>query len=131
MPGKANWKIVEAYVDDVVLKTKNGSYLVHDLCETITNLRAYHLRLNPEKCVFRVVAGKFLGFIVSYQGIEANPAKIQALARLEVPAELKHVQKLAGCVAALSRFILWLKEKALPLYRLLKQTKNFKWTSEA
>jgi hypothetical protein len=60
---------------------------------------------NPEKCVFGVPAGKLLGFIVSSRGIEANPAKIRALDRLEIPTELKHVQKLAGCVAALSRFI--------------------------
>ena len=50
---------------------------------------------------------------------------------MEVPIELKHIQKLAGCVAALSRFISRVGEKALPLYRLLKQTKTFKWTDEA
>jgi hypothetical protein len=68
---------------------------------------------------------------VSSRGIEPNLAKIRALALLEVPIKLKHVQKLAGCVAALSRFISRLGEKALPLYRLLKQTKHFKWTNEA
>jgi hypothetical protein len=50
---------------------------------------------------------------------------------LEVPTELKHVQRLAGCVAALSRFISRLGEKTLPLYKLLKQTKKIQWTSEA
>jgi hypothetical protein len=77
-----------------------------------------------------IPTGKLLVFIISHQGIEANPAKIRALARLEIPTELKHVQKLAGYVAALSRFISRLGEKALPLYRLLKPTKNFTWTSE-
>lgn len=48
-----------------------------------------------------------------------------------MPTELKHDKKLAGYVAALSRFISRLREKAIPLYRLLKQTKKFKWTSEA
>jgi hypothetical protein len=70
---------VEAYVDDVVVKTKNVSKLVDDLRETFTNLRAYNIKLYPKKCIFGVPAGKLLGFIVSHRGIEANPDKIRAL----------------------------------------------------
>src|SRR3990170_2294950 len=80
---------------------------------------------------FQRPSWKLLGFVVSSRGIKANPAKIRALDRLEIPTQLKHVQKLAGCVAALSHFISRLGEKALPLYKLLKQTKTFQWTKEA
>ena len=80
----------------------------------------YDIKLNPEKCVFGIPAGNLLGFIVSNGGIEANPAKIRALSQLAMPTDLRQVQKLAGCVAALSRFIPRLGEKALPLYRLLR-----------
>ena len=76
-------------------------------------------------------AGKLLGFIVSNRGIEANPAKIRALSQLAIPAGLKKIQKLTGCVAALSHFISRLGEKALPLYRLLRRTEHFKWTDAA
>ena len=110
---------MEAYVDDVVVKTKHVGTLVEDLHLTFDNLREYDIRLNPEKCVLGVTAGKLLGFIVSNRGIEANPAKIRALSQLATPTNLKQVQKLAGCVGALSRFISRLGEKALPLYRLL------------
>ena len=72
-----------------------------------------------------------LGFIVSHRGIEANPAKIRALSQLAIPTDLKLVQKLAGCIAALSRFISKLGEKALPLYKLLRRTDNFKWMDAA
>ena len=113
MPIKTHWKTVEAYVDDVVVKTKHVGQLVDNLRDIFNSLREYQIKLNPEKCIFGVPTGKLLGFIVSSRGIEANPAKIRALARLEVPTELKHVQKLAGCVAALSRFISRLGEKAL------------------
>ena len=58
-------KMVEAYVDDVVIKTKHVESLVDDLCLTFDNLRTYDIQLNPEKCVFGVPAGKLLGFIVS------------------------------------------------------------------
>ena len=98
-------KTVEASVDDVVVKTKHVETLVYDLRLTFDNLRTYDIKLNPEKCVFGVPAGKLLGFIVSSRGIEANPAKIRALTQLATPTDLKQIQKLTGCVAALSRFI--------------------------
>ena len=81
--------------------------------------------------MFGVPAGKLLGFIVSGRGIEANPAKIQALSQLDIPKDLKQIQKLTGCVAALSRFISRLGEKALPLYRLLRRSEYFEWTDAA
>ena len=122
---------VEAYVDDVVIKTRHVKTLIDDLRLTFDNLRAYEIKLNPEKCVFGVPAGKLLGFIVSNRGIGANPTKIRALSQLATPTDLKQVQKLAGCVAALSRFISHLAEKVLPLYRLLRRTEHFEWTDAA
>ena len=70
-------KTVEAYVDDVVIKTRHIESLIDDLCLTFDNLYTYEIKLNPEKCVFGVPAGKLLAFIVSNRGIEANPAKIR------------------------------------------------------
>ena len=72
-----------------------------------------------------------MGFIVSGRVIEANPAKIRALSQLDIPKDLKQIQKLTGCVVALSRFISRLGEKALPVYRLLRRTEHFKWTDAA
>ena len=80
---------------------------------------------------FGVPAGKLLGFIVSERGIEANPEKIKAIHNLQKLTCLKDVQKLTGCVAALSRFISRLEEKAGPLYRLLKKSDKFLWDEEA
>ena len=56
---------VEAYVDDVVIKTRQVESLIDDLRLTFDNLRTYDIKLNPEKCVFGVPAGTLLGFIVS------------------------------------------------------------------
>lgn len=65
-------KTVDAYVDDVVIKTKHVESLVDDLRLTFDNIRTYDIQLNSEKCLFGVPAGKLLGFIVSNIGIEAN-----------------------------------------------------------
>ena len=68
-------KTVEAYVDDVVIKTRHVKSLIDDLRLTFDNLRTYDIKLNPEKCLFGVPPEKLLGFIVSNRGIEANPDK--------------------------------------------------------
>ena len=64
--------IVEVYVDDIVVKTKVGSTLVEDLSLIFDWLRTTRTKLNPEKCIFGVSAGKLLGFLVSHRGIEAS-----------------------------------------------------------
>jgi hypothetical protein len=112
---------VEAYVDDVVVKTRSPEGLIADLEETFASLRKYRWKLNPTKCVFGVPSGKLLGFIVSNRGIEANPEKITAITDMGAPATIKDVQKLTGCMAALNRFISRLGERGLPFFRLLKR----------
>src|SRR5688572_21405424 len=108
---------VEAYVDDVVVKTTNQEELIADLEETFSSLRAFRWELNPTKCVFGVPSGKLLGFIISHHGIEANPEKITAITNMHALASIKDVQKLTGCMAALNQFILRLGERGLPFFK--------------
>jgi ribonuclease HI len=89
------------------------------------------VKLNLEKCVFGVPRGMLLGFIVSERGIESNPEKIAAITNMGPIKDLKGVQRVMGCLAALSRFISRLGEKGLPLYRLLRKAERFTWTPEA
>jgi hypothetical protein len=112
-------KNVEAYVDDVVVKTTEEDKLITDLTETFANLREFQWKLNPTKCVFGVPSGLFLGFMVRHRGIEANPTKIDAICKMAKPSNKKDVMKLTGMMAALGRFISKLVEKGLPLFKLL------------
>jgi hypothetical protein len=111
-------KNVEAYVDDMVVKTRNSDTLIADLEETFASLREYQWKLNSNKCVFGVPLGKLLGFIINHHGIEANPEKISAITKMKAPTCIKDVQKLTGCMAALNRFILKLGEWGLPFFKL-------------
>ena len=122
---------VHAYVDDIVVKSRNEETLIDDLKGTFDNLRIYKMILNPAKCAFCVPAGKLLGFLVSNRGIEANPEKIKAITSLAKPKCINDVQRLAGRIAALSRFVSRLGEKAIPLYQMLKKTDNFVWSDAA
>jgi hypothetical protein len=107
-------RTVEAYVDDIVVKTKKASDLLSNLETTFKCLRAKGIKLNPEKCVFGVPRGMLLGFIVSERGIEANPEKIAAITNMGPIKDLKGVQRVMGC-----------------LYRLLRKSERFTWTPEA
>jgi hypothetical protein len=104
---------------------------VEDLTLIFDKLQATRMKLNPEKCVFGVSAGKLLGFLVSHRGIEANPENIRPIEAMRPPARIKDVQKLTGSLAALSRFISRLAERVLPLFKLLWKSSPFSWTEEA
>jgi hypothetical protein len=122
-------RTVEAYVDDIVVKTRKADDLVSDLRVAFDCLRANGVKLNPEKCVFGMLRGMLLGYIVSQRGIEPNPEKVAALEHMGPILDVKGVQKVLGCLAALNHFISQICEKGLPLYRLLKKHERFSWPS--
>jgi hypothetical protein len=121
----------EAYIDDIIIKTREGHTFIEDLEETFVNLRKLNIKLNPAKCAFGVPSGKLLGFLMSHRGIEANPDKVKVIEEMHPPRNLREMQCLAGCMAALGLFIARSGEKALPFFKLMKRTGKFEWTPEA
>ena len=122
---------MHAYVDDIVVKSKKKETLIDDLRETFDNLKVYNMMHNPAKCVLGVPGVKLLGFLVSNRGIEANPEKIKAITSVAKPACTNDVQRLAGRIPALRRFISRLGKKAIPLYQMMKKTDDFVWSDGA
>ena len=122
---------VEAYIDDVVVKTKAADNLIIDPEVTFANLNKYRWKLNPSKCIFGVRSGILLIYIISARGIEPNPNKVSAITNIKRPTCVKDIQKLTGCMAALSHFISCLDEKGLPFFKLLKASEHFSWSEEA
>jgi hypothetical protein len=90
----------------VVIKTWEDEGLISNLVETFDNLRKFKMKLNTEKCTFGVSSGKLLGYMVSHHGIDPNPEKVSAITKMKPPESLHDMQKLTGCMATLSRFIL-------------------------
>jgi hypothetical protein len=111
----------EAYIDDMVIKTRKDEGLISDLAETFDNLRKFEMKRNPEKCTFGVPLGKLLGYKVSHRGIDPNPEKVSAITKMKPPESLHDVQKLTECMAALSRFLSRLGVRALPFFKLFKE----------
>ncbi|XP_074327344.1 uncharacterized protein LOC141665262 [Apium graveolens] len=96
---------MEVYVDDMLVKYKQAEDHIADFTEMFHILRKYRMKLNPQKCVFGVESGKFLGFMVNHRGIKANPTKIRALLDMKSSTSVKQVQSLTRRIAALNRFI--------------------------
>jgi hypothetical protein len=122
---------IKAYIDDIVVKSEKHGDLLDDLKETFDNLRKFKMMLNPKKWVFGVSSGKLLGYMVSSRGIDVNPKKVEAIEKLQPPQTRREIQKLAGMMAALSRFISKLGERGMPFYRLLHKANGFQWYDQA
>ncbi|PKA60529.1 putative mitochondrial protein [Apostasia shenzhenica] len=121
---------LEAYVDDVLVKSRSLAEHLGDLRETLDTLRRYNLKLNPAKCTFGAASGKFLGYLVSVRGIEANPDKISAIQNMPSPKTAKEIQKLAGRINSLGRFISKAGDRCSPFFRCLRNNKKGFWDSE-
>ena len=82
---------VEIYVDYMLAKSLDEGKHLDDLQETFNTLKRYNMKLKTSKCAFGVASGKFLGFMVSYRGIEANPKKIKAILDMQPPQSIKEI----------------------------------------
>ena len=121
---------VQAYVDDMVVTSHSKEQHVVDLEELFTTIAMYRLKLNLEKFVFGVEAGKFLGFLLTERGIEVNPEKCAAILEMRSPTSVKEVQQLTGRMAALSRFVSAGGDKGHPYFQWLRRNNRFVWTQE-
>nr|KYP62173.1 Retrovirus-related Pol polyprotein from transposon 297 family [Cajanus cajan] len=122
---------LEVYVDDMVIKSTSVGDHLKDLVTIFKEVRRHRMRLNPAKCTFGVAGGKFLGFMLSKRGIEANPNKCQVIINMKSPRNIKEVQRLAGRIASLARFFPCMAEKSKPIMSLLKKATKFQWNEES
>jgi len=121
---------VQAYVDDMVVTSVKVDDHITILEELFATVGVHNLKLNPEKCVFGVRAEKFLDFLLSERGVEANPEKCSLIMEMRSPKNIKEVQRLTGCMTTLSRFLLDSDDKGYLYFQCLKENDRFTWTQE-
>ncbi|GKB48450.1 hypothetical protein Tco_0899203 [Tanacetum coccineum] len=128
------WVNLEAYVGDMVIKSRTEQDIIKDIKQTFSTLRRINMKLNPKKCSFGIEEGKFLGYIVTSEGIRANPKKLKAVMDMPSPKTLKQMQSLSRKLAALNCFLSKSDERSLPFLDTLKKCtnkKDFRWTEAA
>ena len=121
---------MEVYIEDMLVKSLDAEDHISHLQQAFTTLRRYNMKLNPSKCSFGVSSWKFLGYIVTHRGIEANPEQVRAIQAIPSPRNVKEVQRLTGWMAGLSRFISRLSDKSHAFFETLKNPKEFQWTDK-
>ncbi|GJZ98864.1 reverse transcriptase domain-containing protein [Tanacetum coccineum] len=125
---------LEAYMDDMVIKSSTEQDIIKDIEQTFSTFRRINMKLNPKKCSFGMEEGKFLGYIVTSEGIRANPEKAKAVMDMPSPKTLKQMQSLSGKLASLNHFLSKSAERSLPFLDTLKKCtnkKDFRWTEAA
>ena len=113
-------KLMEVYIDDMLIKSKERLNHATHLQQVFDLLRTYRMKLNPVKCAFEVSAGRLLGFMMTQRGIKANPSQLKAIIESLAPNSRKQVQRLTGRLAALGRFISWFTDRLKPFFASLR-----------
>ena len=121
---------MEVYIDDMLVKSKQRPDHTTHLQQTFDLLRKYGMKLNPLKCAFGMSVGRFLGFMVTQRGIEANPAQLKAILQSPAPTSKKGVQQLIGRLAALGRFISRFMDRLKPFFTTLRGASQAEWNEE-
>ena len=121
---------MEVYIDDMLVKSKLRPDHAAHLQQTFNLLRKYDMKLNPLKCAFEVSADRFLGFMVTQRGIEANPAQLKAILQSPAPTSKKGIQQLTGRLVALGRFISRFSDHLKPFFTTLRGASHAEWNEE-
>jgi hypothetical protein len=112
----------------VVIKTWKDKALIFDLAETFDNMKK--IKVEPWEVYIRCALRKITRVYDPRREIDPNPKKESASMKIKPPESFHDVQKLTGCMTALSRFISWLGVRGFPFFKLLKNQDKFQWTQE-
>ena len=121
---------IEDYVDDIVVKSKTREDHFGILKKVFERCRLYKLKMNPLKCAFGVSAGKFLGFLVHYHGIDVDPRRASAIATMKPPTTHKELKSFLRKLSYIRRFIPGLTAMTSAFAPLLKKGALFRWSNE-
>ena len=123
-----HWKNMLVYVDDICVFSKNfDEHLIH-LQQLFERLRSAGLTLKPTKCKFAAKQVKFLGHMISKEGIQVDPDKTKVIDTLPTPKTVKEVRSFLGMCNYYRRFIKSYSSITAPLTNLLKKDEDFIWT---
>jgi hypothetical protein len=123
-------KFAVVYLDDILIFSRSVQEHLSHVEQVLKVLRAEHLYINKDKCSFMRKSAKFLGFIISNQGVEANPAKVQAVQQWPTPQNISEVRSFHGLATFYRRFIRNFSAIMAPITKCLKE-KKFAWSTAA
>jgi hypothetical protein len=121
-------KFVVVFIDDVLINSKSQKDHDHHLRIALGRLRAHQLYTKFSKCEFWLEKIAFLGHILTIEGIEVDPSKVEAVSKWKQPSSVCEIRSFLGMVGYYCRFIKGFSSIAEPLTELLKKENKFVWT---
>ena len=125
-----NWRIALIYLDDVLVYSRTFDEHLQHLRLVFDRFREAGLKLKPKKCFFGQKHVKFLGHVISPEGVQPDPAKIEAIKKYPVPRKVKDVRAFLGLANYYRKFVKDFAKIAGPLHELTKKGLKFQWTNE-
>ncbi|GJR74013.1 hypothetical protein Tco_0086378 [Tanacetum coccineum] len=125
---------MEIYLEEIVIKSKSELDLVQDVKETLRKLKRVNIKIDPVTSSFRVKEGRFLGFMVTQEGVRSDPEKVQAIILNPTPKSPNQIQSLSLHIAAISKFIPKIAKLQYPIRKVqirFETTEGSGWTNEA
>ena len=122
---------VAAYIDDILVFSNTLEDHLKHLHLVLERLKEVNLKLQPAKCRFARKEVKYLGHILTPDGLKPNPALVSAVQGFPVPMSLKELRRFFGLASYYRRFIPRFASIAQPLHRLTCKDVSFVWTEAA
>lgn len=119
-----------AYLDDIIVLGETFEGHLTNLREVFRRLRVANLQLNPEKCQFCRKSLKYLGHVVTAEGIKTDPEKVESIQKFPTPRTVRDVRRFLGMASWYRRFVPAFSQIVTPLTRLLRKDVRFKWATE-
>lgn len=118
------------YLDDVIIYSSNFDQHCERLNKVLSRFRQHHLRVKLSKCIFGAKQVKYLGHLISEQGVRPDPAKVEVVRDISTPTSVKAVRSFLGLASYYRRFIRGFSTLAAPLTHLTKKNARFQWTDD-
>ena len=125
-----NFKIALVYIDDLLIFSKDFDQHLHHLNLVFDKLRSANLTLHPAKCKFATKQVKYLGHIVSKDGLRVNPENTDKIRNCKSPTNVKQVRSALGMMGYYRKFVKDYAKNVQPLNDLLKKDTKFNWTED-
>ena len=118
------------YLDDIIIFSKTEEEHLQHLEEIFEWLRKAGLKLKLQKCSFFKKHIQYLGHLISDEGIQPLPEKLESIAKMPIPQNAKQVKQFLGLVGYYRKFVLCLSDIARPLTQLTRKNEGFNWSTE-